>query len=330
MAIQIYNRIGYTNQDKELAFNYCMDAASKGLAHAQNLLGNFFIEGFGTVIDADQGMSWYIKAGEQREATAIYNIGTMFERGIGVAQSFSEACKWFSRAADLDCLNAHNVLGILHEQGIISMSDPSISFYHYQEAALKGHVNALYNLARLYNAGFGTEKNDHQAFVCFEYAARQGHGMAQLSTAICLEYGIGTTRDKKRSLEFYEMAACNSVEEAKTRLTPQWTKNVLKAANYLLLSEESQDSKRKKGIFSLPVELRLQIINFVNTSRILSDQDMKEIISDIFDTGDADESYAYKMEQSMKREIRKVCSCAEKECNRIIHIVYGLGNLEIQ
>ena len=354
LALDLYNGIGYSTPDPSLAFPLVHKAATQGLALAQNLVGNMYIEGSAPGgKDPDKGMWWYIHAGQQKEPTSIYNIGTLFERGLGVVQDFNEAIQWFTRAADLGSVNAHSVLGLLHHRGLIPSTHPSKAFHHYSQAAFQGHPLSLYNLGRCFQEGFGCVRDNQQAYHCFLAAADQEFDKAILALAICHEFGIGVDCDLQQAVHWYVKAAVMGLQEARLRLIPIYTLQIMNAAKAIffthppLYTENNNNNNnprlhstnlKRPTLYTLPRELQLLILDSLNTPPILSSQDMAELLDSLVDEycNDAastaspchSESVIQEMNTTMSRVLSKFCSCSSESCDRLVHILYGLQNLE--
>ncbi|KAJ3303584.1 hypothetical protein HDV03_003661 [Kappamyces sp. JEL0829] len=325
LALQYYNAIG-TEVNKDMAFEWCFKAATQGLAPAQNLLGNLYVEGTpSNPPNPDRGMFWYIKAGEQYESTSIYNIGTLFERGIGVERNLETAIDWYLRAAAFDSSNAHNVLGTLHEQGVVRDASPAMAVYHYRQAVNQGHCHATYNLARALHDGFGCDKDMAQAYVYFVSSARQGHDYSQFSLAICYEWGMGVERNWELARKWYARAAKNGVEAAQLRLFPMVTKDIVNACNALMINAQTL-----RGLYSLPIEIRLSIIHELNHEEILSKKDVLELVNEMMSGQTLSNTIHHGMETTIAKAVRKYCSCAGKKCQRLSHVVFALRSLETE
>jgi TPR repeat protein len=52
-------------------------------------------------VDRDYGeaMTWYRKAADAGNATAMYNIGVLYENGFGVQMDSDKAVEWYKKAA---------------------------------------------------------------------------------------------------------------------------------------------------------------------------------------------------------------------------------------
>jgi len=73
--------------------------------------------GQGVPQDYAETTKWFLKAAEQGEAVAQYNLGVMYDTGKGVPQDYAEARKWYLKAAEQGYISAQNNLGVMYEYG---------------------------------------------------------------------------------------------------------------------------------------------------------------------------------------------------------------------
>lgn len=76
------------------------EAAEKGIAYSQYVLGGIYYKGEGIPQDYAEAVKWFRKAAEQGEVYAQYNLGWMYGTGTGVPRDYAEARKWYRRAAE--------------------------------------------------------------------------------------------------------------------------------------------------------------------------------------------------------------------------------------
>jgi TPR repeat protein len=74
------------------------EAAEKGIAYSQYVLGEMYYKGKGIPQDSDEAVKWFRKAAKQGEVYAQYNLGWIYGTGTGVPQDYAEARKWYRRA----------------------------------------------------------------------------------------------------------------------------------------------------------------------------------------------------------------------------------------
>ena len=89
----------YVRGDYKTAFSMFTNAANKGDAEAQNMLGLMYINGRGVPQDYNQAASWFRKAADQGDAKAQYNLGLMYYYGHAAPKDYVEALKWITIAA---------------------------------------------------------------------------------------------------------------------------------------------------------------------------------------------------------------------------------------
>ena len=65
-------------------FRETLQAAERGDAHAQALLGNMYAKGQGVRQDDAEAFRWFRQAAAQGHAQAQHNLGVMYETGRGV------------------------------------------------------------------------------------------------------------------------------------------------------------------------------------------------------------------------------------------------------
>ena len=64
---------------------------------------------------ATAASSW-LKAAEQEDAWAQYNLGILYGEGLGVAQDFEQAAYWYRKAAEQGHAEAQNNLGAMYRR----------------------------------------------------------------------------------------------------------------------------------------------------------------------------------------------------------------------
>ena len=79
-------------------FRETLQAAERGDAHAQALLGSMYANGRGVHQDDAEAVRWYRQAAEQGYAQAQALLGVMYAEGRGVHQDLALAQEWFGKA----------------------------------------------------------------------------------------------------------------------------------------------------------------------------------------------------------------------------------------
>lgn len=183
-------------EDIEKAEKLLRSAATQGLPHAQNALGKF-CEDYGR---KSEPASWYLKAAEQGDADAQYNLGRLIQLGISVPETsyHDEADQWLREAgADI-------------EQYRDVTDDPSEAIRWLSAAAKQGHVDALFLLAKMYDSGEGCTKNLKEARELYQLAAERGHTEAMLKLSDIYKHGRGVNSDTEKAKALLLKAAEDS------------------------------------------------------------------------------------------------------------------------
>lgn len=101
-------------RDTAQALPFLMRAAQNGDPRAQWELGNMLLEGKGTAQDGRQAAAWYRKAAEQGDTDGMRNYALCLLRGDGVPADAAQAGLWLQRAADRNDPEARALLQQLY------------------------------------------------------------------------------------------------------------------------------------------------------------------------------------------------------------------------
>jgi uncharacterized membrane protein YedE/YeeE len=94
------------------------EAAKRGDAHAEYLMGNAYaagMPGLGIKKDLATAFTWYMKAARQNDVDAQYEVGAAYILGEGVKRDLKQARIWLKRAADGGHKDARDVLASFPE-----------------------------------------------------------------------------------------------------------------------------------------------------------------------------------------------------------------------
>ncbi|MBC8348860.1 MAG: TonB family protein, partial [Verrucomicrobia bacterium] len=125
----ILREMGYVHYNKgehKEAANFYLKAANQGDISAQFNLGWMYANGLGVPEDDVEAFKWFRKAAHQGNASAQFNLGLMCEKGEGVNEDKKEALKWFQKAADNGHVIASQMPGV---KKTIEESDISLKEY---------------------------------------------------------------------------------------------------------------------------------------------------------------------------------------------------------
>ena len=97
----LYERgeVAYQQRDWGNALRWFVQAANKGDAAAQNMIGEMYGRGEGVAQDDAEALRWFTLAAEQKNHEAETNLGITYREGYGVTRNYDQAYAWLSRAA---------------------------------------------------------------------------------------------------------------------------------------------------------------------------------------------------------------------------------------
>jgi len=90
-----------------------------------------------------------IRAAEQGDAEAQYNLGEAYTKGEGIPQDYAEAVKWTRKAAEQDYPRAQYNLGEAYEIGWGVPQDYISAYMWFNIAASNGNKSAAVELENL-------------------------------------------------------------------------------------------------------------------------------------------------------------------------------------
>nr|DAZ40298.1 MAG TPA: hypothetical protein [Caudoviricetes sp.] len=198
----------YFNGDYETAFNLFFSAARNGDSGGMNCVALLFEMGYGVDADSEKAMSWYNKAANCGNASAMNQLGDIYRTGRNnVEVDYNEALKWFEMAAEANQEDAMMNLGIMYSSGEGVATDKKEGFQWYKKAADNGSVEALEYLGDIYLEGAITSQNYAEAFNCYMTAAENGYPYASYKLGIMFDNGMGMPASHSDAIEWYLKAA---------------------------------------------------------------------------------------------------------------------------
>jgi TPR repeat protein len=194
----------YEGTNRDLAVDWYRRAADLGSPDAQFALGRYFCAGTGGARDFFQGVSWYLKAGEQGDLRALMTVGQLCVGGP--LEHLAVEC--FKKAAAMGDAEAQFLIGQHLAAGKGAAQDLSEAVEWWHRAALQGYAQAQCALAGACLRGKGTPTDFQQAFGWFQKAAEQGDVKAQWNLgAMYASGGEGVAQDMRQAFAWCHSAA---------------------------------------------------------------------------------------------------------------------------
>ncbi len=220
-------------------------AAEQGDADAQFNLGVMYDKGQEVAQDYSQAADWYRKAAEQGNANAQYNLGVMYLNGQGVPKDDSQAANWFRKAAEQGSANSQYNLGYMYRNGQGVPQDDSQAVNWYRKAAEQGNAMAQHNLGSMYRNGQGVPQDDSQAANWYRKAAEQGSANSQYRLGYMYRNGQGVPQDDSQAANWYRKAAEQGSANAQFELGVMYSvqQDYSQAANWFRKAAEQGHSE---------------------------------------------------------------------------------------
>ena len=190
------------------AFLDCKEAAEKGVASCQALLGTLYKYGNGVQQDNNLSLKWLQSAADQGDPGGLEILGDTLVSGFnGVPKNIALAHDLFVKSSIRGNTWADNQLGGMYRYGIHVTKNLADASRFFQFAADKGNPSAQANLADMYRLGDGVTKNPDLAF---QWAMKSSEkkwpaGLNQLG--ILFRDGVGVRQDSERAIALFKEAA---------------------------------------------------------------------------------------------------------------------------
>lgn len=165
----------------------------------------------------ETSFQWYLKAANNHNIEAQYQVALRYQKGAGVLQSFERALSWLQKAADNGVCQAQFDLAYQFYRGIHIPRDEKKAFFWFQKAALQGHSTAQY-LCGLLSETSDLGVNQHQVIHWYTLAANSGDVDAQRCLGERYATGYTVEQDIDAAVFWCRMAALQDDKEAQYTL----------------------------------------------------------------------------------------------------------------
>ena len=213
LALILGDESGHNKPDE--AFPRLLDLAQRGLAKARCEVGEYYLNGWGTVQDYKKAFEWFQRSSDQGYYRSHYYLGWCYYCGLGISTNLKKAAELFKKGADLDDVEAQAMLGSCYVEGVGVAKDNKLALHWTQKAVDRGHPVAQFNLAHMYAGGAGVELNLQKAAELFEKSAEHGLPEAQLRMGYYHLFGWHVSPDGGKALRWFKASADQGNDEAK-------------------------------------------------------------------------------------------------------------------
>lgn len=241
---------GHGSRNSTVSLNFLLDAADKGNAIAQNIVGIYYERGTGVTRNIITAIAYYHAAAEGGSIVAHFNLGRVFgiesksnqnmfiaykhhryaaERGHALAQYYladhlrygdgaeqniTEAFEWYQKAVEQNVSAAGCCLGEYYEHGYISDKNVDTAIMYYQLCAEKHNKDYHVDVGRLHYMN----GNSASALLSFQEASNRGVGAGHFNLARCYEMGIEVSVNLTKAFELYRKAVDRGYSDAQCKL----------------------------------------------------------------------------------------------------------------
>ena len=219
LASQEYIKLKYSDDVYKKVIIYrpqLLIMADKGDNQSQLSLANWFSKhSKGNPKYKKAAFSWYMKAANQGNHDAMFQLGSCYENGNGVERDFLEAANWYKRAANKGSAPACQKLFFFYLDGCICLVKNTVEAKKWLakfESMADG--SDLCNLGCIFDAGNGTRVDKTMAVRLYKKASEKGNATAQYNLGVCYENGTGVGQDINMAKYWYEKAAAQGSSKA--------------------------------------------------------------------------------------------------------------------
>lgn len=150
--------------------DYLKFLPSKPLPRIENTLGVMYFFGWGVTANKETGLSWYRRAAEHGDTSAMLNLAIELLCGTS-SLSPDEGIDWLKKAAKAGNISAYDRLGRAYEEGRGVPQNFNEALRHYWWGIERGDSAAAEDAGDIYVAGRGIPKQLKLAYICYNLAA---------------------------------------------------------------------------------------------------------------------------------------------------------------
>lgn len=210
--------------DTRLSRALALAAVSRGVAHANTLLGYIAYFGLQQPVDHRAAVAYFRRAAEVRDGRAYHGLGLAHLEGQGVEKNLPQAAVWFEQAAKQGLPLSRTALAEMLILGTGVARDDARAVQLLDEAVAAEAPTAYQWRAWMHASGRGGPKDEVAASRLYLRAAQAGLPLSQWQIGERLVAGQGVPADRDAGLQWLEKAAASGQAQAAARLA------VLKAA----------------------------------------------------------------------------------------------------
>ena len=212
------------------------------------MLGDCYERGVGAIQNFVTAMTWYERAANAGNASAMARLGDMYfagrvvrvnadapadaaiadaaslganrlrPKGLSVPRDFIKAFHWNRKAAEAGNAEAQARLGCQYAAALGTTADYKAAEHWFAAAAEQDNAAGAFGLGLLYAGAYLGAPDEEKASIWLDKAATRGNAAAKMSLAMLLLNGKGLPADPERAAKLLREAASANQTEAMFRL----------------------------------------------------------------------------------------------------------------
>ena len=189
--------------DFDRAISWFRKAIDRGDLSAMSSMGWMYFHGLGVEKDVGQALKWYRTAAEAGGHEGMNNLGHLYLHGAGVKQDVQEAIRWFRKSSAAGNPYGYDNLGVLYLEGNGLPQNVEAAKEMFRSAADLGLTDSMIRIGRIERAHDSPESRK-AAFDWFSRAQASMEGMKEIGD--CYFDGIGVEPGTDEGLRWYQLA----------------------------------------------------------------------------------------------------------------------------
>lgn len=191
-----------TPLDMPQALSWYRRAADAGNTTAMLALGDALAKGKHVPQDLDQALHWITRAADAGDPAGLWRLACMYRDGEGLDRAPEKAISLLKKAAEAGFSAAYVAIGFMLEGGSGIAPDREQAAYWFGQAASLDNAEGMALLGAKYSAGRGVEKNFATAVDWYREAARRGQPMAAHNLASMYDLGQGVETNPEKAADY--------------------------------------------------------------------------------------------------------------------------------
>lgn len=189
--------------DFDRAISFFRKAVDLGDLSAMAGMGWMYFHGMGVEKDVAKALKWYQIAAEAGGHEGMNNLGYLYLHGVGVEQDVQEAIRWFRKSSAAGNPYAYDNLGVLYLEGNGLNQDVEAAKEMFRAAVNLGLTDSMIRMGQVERAQDSPESRK-AAFDWFSKAEDNMQGMKEIGN--CYFDGIGVEPSVEKGLSWYRRA----------------------------------------------------------------------------------------------------------------------------